>query len=180
MHQLRIYSMQFKAVQNVFGLKKQKSLKHISAAVIGIDLPELPAAATGRAAHPPIAFHKWIAGQTERCDPVGDVALDVVEDIRESRRKLKEERLEMRQGLFPYLAPCNEEEQLSLKKTVAKYKEEWRWSRCPRRKVRFSQQLQQWIWHLSSLGACEGAKEAFNEAFTEYSSAMARLGYHEQ
>ena len=138
-----------------------------------------PADAPGRAAHPPIAFHQWIAGQTERRDPVGDMARNVVDDISESRRKLKEQMIDHRHTL-EIRPPRNEEEQLSWEKKVGKDKLELRRSRCPRRNVRFSQQSQQWIRFLSRRGACEAAKEAFDEAFAEYRSAMARVGYHEQ
>jgi hypothetical protein len=155
---------------------KQTPLKRSAAALAGMMLAESHAAAPRRAAHPPIAFHRWIAGQTERGDAVADIARDVVDDIIESRRKLKDQRIEHRHTLE--IRP--QEKRLSLEKTFAKEKEELRRSRCPRRNVRLSQQSQQWIRFLEMRGAHAAAKEAFKKAFAEYRSAMERAGYHEQ
>jgi hypothetical protein len=158
---------------------KQTPLKRSAAALAGVMLAESHAAAPRPAAHPPLPFHQWIAGQTERGDAVADIARDVVDDIIESRRKLKEQRIEHRH-ILEIRPPRNEEARLSLERTFAKEKEELRRSRCPRRNVRFSQQSQQWIRFLEVRGAHAAAKEAFKKAFAEYRSAMARVGYHEQ
>jgi hypothetical protein len=160
------------------GLKKTNA-SEAQAALAGVMLAESHAAAPRPAAHPPVPFHQWIAHQTERRDAVADIARDVVDDIIESRRKLKEQRIDHRHTL-EIRPPRNEEERLSLEKTFAKEKEELRRSRCPRRNVRLSQQSQQWIRFLDMRGAHAAAKEAFNKAFAEYRSAMARVGYHEQ
>ena len=162
------------------GPKKQTNVsERCAVALAGVMLAESHAAAPRPAAHPPVAFHQWIAHQTERGDAVADIARDVVDDIIESRRKLKEQRIEHRHTL-EIRPPRNEEARLSLERTFAKEKEELRRSRCPRRNVRLSQQSQQWIRFLEMRGAHAAAKEAFKKAFAEYRSAMARVGYHEQ
>lgn len=86
-------------------------------------LGESPAAAPGRTMPPPIALYKWIAGETGRCDPVGEMVRDVVNDISMSNQKLNYEIQKLEAGTYLNLeCPRNEEEQLSLRKAVEKYK----------------------------------------------------------